>query len=295
MNYVIYLFFRLMVFINRFVPFFVFYYFADIIYVFLYYVFKYRRNVVRQNLNRVFPDKSNQEIHQITKKFYHNLADIMLESIKGFSAKKEEMIKRYKVINPEIMNKYFNAGKDVILLGAHYTNWEWGALATGSQVQHHMVALYKPLSNKYIDQYMKKRRAAWNMELASIYRTSRVFDHDYGKPKAVIMLADQCPTKLDQAYFVDFLGQNTACLHGPEKYGRRKNLPLLYANMQRVKRGYYTVRIEKLSDNPAALKEGEITEIYMQHLENIIRRQPENWLWSHRRWKRTRERKHEKK
>ncbi len=295
MNYVIYLFFRLMVFINRFVPFFVFYYFADIIYLLLYYVFRYRRTVVLQNLKRVFPDKSDQEIHQITKKFYHNLADIMLESIKGFSAKKEEMIKRYKVVNPEVMDEYFYAGRDVILLGAHYTNWEWGALATGSQVRHHMVALYKPLSNKYIDQYMKKRRAAWNMELASIYITSRVFDRDYGKPKAVIMLADQCPTKLDQAYFVDFLGQNTACLHGPEKHGRRKNLPLLYANMQRVKRGYYTVRIEKLSDNPAALKKGEITEIYMQHLETIIRRQPENWLWSHRRWKRTRERKHEEK
>ena len=295
MNFVIYLFFRLMVFVNRFIPFFVFYYFADLVYFLLYYIFQYRKKVVITNLKRVFPEKCDEEIQTLTKKFYRNLSDIMLESIKGFSTNLEELVRRYKVVNPEVLNKYFEQGRDTIVLGAHYTNWEWGALSTGVQIRMYMIGLYKPLSNKYIDTYIKKRRALWEMELASIYLTSRIFNRDYGKPKSIIMLADQCPTKLKQAYYVNFLGQDTACLHGPEKYAKRKNMPLVYANMQRVKRGYYTVELIDLIENPLELEEGKITEIYMQKLEDIILEKPENWLWSHRRWKRVREKKYEEK
>lgn len=288
MNYLIYLFFRLMVLINQFVPFFVFYLFADVIYFLLYYVFGYRKKVVSQNLKKVFPEANKHEITELSKKFYKNLADIMLESIKGFSTSLKELVKRYKIKNPEILDEYFEKGEDVILLGAHYTNWEWGALATGSQLKHQLIALYKPLSNKHIDKYMKKRRAAWNMQLASIFWTTRVFDAKRDKPAGIIMLADQCPTKLSRSYFVNFLGQDTACLHGPEKHARRKNLPLIYVNMQRVKRGYYELTLEKLIDHPLELEEGQITEKYMKRLEQIILEKPENWLWSHRRWKRVR-------
>ncbi len=284
-----------MVLVNRFVPFFIFYYLADGLYYLFFYGIKYRKKVVVNNLKSVFPHKSDHEILELAKKFYRNLTDILLESIKGFSASQTELIKRYKVVNPDLLNGYFEKGQDIILLGAHYTNWEWGALATGAQVRHHMIALYKPLSNKFIDRYMKKRRAAWNMELASIYSTTRAFDRQYEKPKTIIMLADQCPTKLKKSYFVNFLGRDTACLHGPEKHARRKNWPLLYANMQRVKRGYYTVTLEKITDAPRSLPEGEITNRYMKHLEEIIIQQPENWLWSHRRWKRTRKEKNEQK
>ena len=277
-----------MVLINRFVPFFIFYIFADVIYYLLYYVFGYRKKVVISNLTKVFPEKTPQEIQQLTKKFYKNLADIMLESIKGFSAPLSELVKRYKVVNPEMLDEYYEKNQDVILVGAHYTNWEWGALSTGVQLKHQLIALYKPLSNKYIDKYMKERRAAWNMQLASIYWTTKVFDAKRDKPVGIIMLADQCPTKLNHAYYVDFLGQDTACLHGPEKHARRKNLPLIYVNMQRVKRGYYELTAEKLVDTPQDLDDGQITAKYMKRLEEIILEKPENWLWSHRRWKRVR-------
>ena len=286
MNYFIFLFFRLMVLINRFIPFFVFYFFSDLLYLLLFYVFRYRKKVVISNLIKVFPEKNEKEILNLAKKFFKNLSDIMLESVKGFSASQKELVKRYKILNPEIMNEYYQNKQNVILVGAHYTNWEWGALTTGTQVDYQLIALYKPLSNKYIDQYMKKRRAAWNMQLASIYNTTRAFDKKRDKPVAIIMLADQCPTNLKRAYFIDFLGLETACLHGPERHARRKNIPLLYANMQRIKRGYYSLKIEKLIDNPLKLEDGKITEIYMRRLEQIILEKPENWLWSHRRWKR---------
>jgi len=295
MNFILYLFFRLMVAVNRFVPFFVFYACADIFYFFMFYLFQYRKKVVIANLKRVFPQKNQQEIIDLTKKFYHNLSDIMLESIKGFSASQQELVNRYKILNPEILDSYFEQNQNVILLGAHYTNWEWGALATGAQLKHQLIALYKPLSNKFIDKYLKERRAAWNMQLVSIRYTTLVFNKKREKPAGIIMLADQCPTKLDRAYFVEFLGQDTACLHGPEKHSRRKNLPLLYVNMQRVKRGYYELTIEPLVEVPGNYEEGKITEMYMKRLEQIILEKPENWLWSHRRWKRIREEKFESK
>jgi len=277
-----------MVFVNRFIPFFVFYYIADVVYFLLYYVFQYRKKVVVANLKRCFPEKSNKEVQTLTKNFFHNLSDIVIESIKGFSSTLDEMVKRWKVTNPEILDKYFDQGQDVIILGAHYTNWEWGALTSGAQTKMHMIGLYKPLSNKYIDTYMKKKRAAWNTELASIFLTTRIFNRDYGKPKSIIMLADQCPTKLKYAYYVNFLGLDTACLHGPERHARRKNLPLVYADVQRVKRGHYEVKLNKLIENPLELEDGKITEIYMKKLEEIIQKKPEDWLWSHRRWKRVR-------
>ncbi|MBN2280320.1 MAG: lysophospholipid acyltransferase family protein [Candidatus Marinimicrobia bacterium] len=289
MNRAIYLFFRLMVFINRFIPFFIFYYIADLLYFLLYYLFRYRRKVVTSNLERVFPEKRSKEISELVRKFYRNLSDILLESIKGFSTDINTLVKRFKILNPELLDQYYNEGSDVIILGAHYANWEWGALASGMQTKMHVIGLYKPLSNQYVDEYLKRKRAVWNMELASIYVTTKIFDKDYGKPKAVIMLADQCPNNLKHAVFVDFLGQDTACLHGPEKHGRRKNMPLLYADVQRVKRGHYTLELSELIGNPLELEEGKITEIYMKKLEEIILKQPENWLWSHRRWKRTRE------
>ena len=275
-----------MVFINRFIPFFIFYYFADIVYFLLFHVIKYRRKVVESNLVKVFPDKEVHEIVEISQEFYKNLADIMLESVKGFSTSHAELVKRYKIINPEIVDKYFENNQNIILIGAHYTNWEWGALTTGTQVKHHLVALYKPLSNKYIDRYLHKRRALWDMEMASIYSTFRVFDKKRNIPAGVIMLADQCPTNMSRAYILKFLGHDTACLHGPEKYAIRYNLPLFYANMQRIKRGYYHVTLESIEENPTQCAEGEVTQKYMKRLEEIILDNPANWLWSHRRWKR---------
>ena len=261
------------------------YIYSDILFFFLFHVFGYRREVVFQNLKNSFPDKTDEEITKITKKFYTNLSDVTVESIKGLSLSKKALKKRYPVINIDLLDNYFKKGQSVIGIAAHYSNWEWGVISFGFQFKHRSIGLYKPLSNKLIDKYIKKSRAAWGMNLVSIYKTYESFEEKHAKPDIFFMVSDQSPSNIDKAIWVNFLNQNTACLHGAENYAKKYDLPLVYGNVQRIKRGYYTVELSIFEENPTQTKPGEITERYMNKLEEIIRAKPENWLWSHKRWK----------
>jgi KDO2-lipid IV(A) lauroyltransferase len=244
--------------------------------------------VIVSNLRRAFPEKSEKEIARLTYKNYQNLTDILLESLKGFSLRNKTLIKRYQITNPQIIEQYYQANQSVIGVTGHYGNWEWGALAGSLQINHCAIAFYKPIKNKYIDQYIKKSRANNGTYLKSIFYTSQTFKNFEDKICIYLMVADQSPSNTAKSYWVDFLGQETACLHGPEKHARNNNYPVIYLDIQRKKRGYYEVTFSNLTDNPRELKDGEITQMFMKKLEEIIRKKPENWLWSHKRWKKSR-------
>ncbi len=285
MQYIGYIFFRLLVFLFSLVPFWVLYLHSDILYFFFFHVFGYRKNVVYKNLKNAFPEKSEKEIHKIAKGFYKNLSDITLESIKGLSMSQKTLRKRYPVINIELLDDYFKKGQSIIGLAAHYANWEWGVISFGFQFKHKSIGLYKPLSNKYIDNYVKKARAAWGMNLVSIKDTRKAFEEEHKKPTVFFMISDQSPSNIKRAKRVQFLNQDTACLHGAELYAKKYDIPLVFGDVQRIKRGYYQVELSVFEENPQNTAEGEITERYMKKLEEIIRAKPENWLWSHKRWK----------
>ncbi|MCF6364603.1 MAG: lysophospholipid acyltransferase family protein [Bacteroidales bacterium] len=289
MQYIGYIFFRFLVFIFSLIPFWALYFYSDILYFFFFHVFGYRKKIVYNNLRKSFPDKADKEIHSIAKKFYTNLSDITLESIKGLSMSKKTLLKRYPVLNIELLDEFFNKGQNVIGLAAHYTNWEWGVISFGFQFKHKSVGLYKPLSNKYIDSYVKKSRAAWGMNLVPIKDTFKAFNEKHEKPAVFFMVSDQSPSNVKKAVWVKFLNQDTACLHGAENYAVKFNVPMVFGNVQRVKRGYYTVELSIFEKNPAQTKPQELTQRYMQKLEKIIKENPENWLWSHKRWKHKRE------
>lgn len=267
------------------IPFPLLYLHSDILAFFLNKVIKYRRDVVYQNIKNSFPEKSEEELLRITKKFYKNLSDITLEGIKGFTIGRKKLMKRYLVKNTELIDEYFEKGQSVIAMVSHFTNWEWGAFIYPSQIKHTNIALYKPIKNKYIDKFVKKSRAALGMELVSIFQTARSFIKHKDNPVIVYMIADQSPSNMEKAIWVDFLNRDTACLHGAEGYAKKFNLPLVYFDVQRVKRGYYEVTLSKMIENPKETEHGEITQVYMKKLEEIIQAEPENWLWSHRRWK----------
>jgi KDO2-lipid IV(A) lauroyltransferase len=240
---------------------------------------------VISNLKKAFPDLSDDEIFNISKGFYKNLTDIIIEGIKGISLSEKEIVRRYKFTNPEISDAYYKKGKDIMIVGSHYTNWEWGVLAGAPQVSHKCFGVYKPLSNKYIDAYFRKGRVDMGMNLVPIKQTRAAFDEKQNEASCYILLADQSPSNIQKAIWVNFLGIETACLHGPEEYAKKHDLPILYVNIQRIKRGFYEVTYIPLIENSQQSQKGQITSIYMGTLEKIIKQNPKFWLWSHRRWK----------
>ncbi len=170
-------------------------------------------------------------------------------------------------------------------MAGHYGNWEWAGIASGTQLLHKPVGFYKPLTNKYIDAYTQKTRVQGRSVLVSIADTRAVFAKDWGEPPIFYMIADQSPPTERLALWVTFLNQDTAVLHGPEKYARVDNLPVFYAWIKPVKRGYYTLDFIPLSLEPKNTKTSEITARFMNILEDQIKEDPRYYLWSHRRWK----------
>ncbi len=288
MQYLIYLFFLWSVYFIAIVPFWMLYAYSDLVAFVFHRIFRYRKKVIVENLKKSFPEKSDKEINTITRKTYKNLTDIVVESIKTFTMSTENISKRFKVINPEILDEYYTKGQSIIGVTGHYGNWEWGAMAGSLQIRHRAVAIYKPLSNKYIDNYIKRTRAENGTLLKSIYKTEETFKNFKNQTCIFLLVADQSPSSTKKAVWVDFLNQDTACLHGPEKYAKMYNYPVVFLSIKRVKRGNYELIAEKLIENPSKLNEGEVTKLYMNKLEQIIREKPEDWLWSHKRWKRKR-------
>jgi KDO2-lipid IV(A) lauroyltransferase len=273
-------------FINLFaiVPFKLLYIFSDFLYFILYKVLKYRLDVVRDNLKKCFPEKSDKELREIEKLSYHNIADITVESLKAFTMSEKQIFDRHKIINVEENKEMFTNSGGIIALPNHYGNWEWGALSC-MQLPWPGIALYKPLSNKHLDNYVQKNRSRLGTKLESIYNTARVFIANKNLNKIYVMASDQSPSNSIKSYWVNFLGRETAFLHGLEVYAHKYNYPAVFVDIQRVKRGYYELELTILSLEPQNLKDGELTNIYAKKLEEVIRKKPQDWLWSHKRWK----------
>jgi len=285
MNILLTLIFIIFVFLIGLIPFRVLYIFSDLMYLFLSGAIGYRKKIIYQNLKQSFPGLGKNELQKLVKLTYKNLTDVIVEGIKGFTMSRRQIKERHKVMNPELIMPLIESGRSIIGVPTHYGNWEWGSLSPGLFFDQKIVGFYKPLSNKYIDRYLQKNRGRTGTTLASIYKTAKTFELYKGKCTLYIMAADQSPSNAKRAYWVDFLGRDTAFLHGPEVYARKHNLPVVYVDVQRVKRGYYELYLTILAENPSELEEGEITKRYAKKLESVIRKQPENWLWSHKRWK----------
>jgi KDO2-lipid IV(A) lauroyltransferase len=268
-------------------PFAILYLFSDLMYFFLYKVFGYRKKVIEANLKLAFPKISKLQMIKLEEKVYKNLTDILVEGIKSFTMIRGQIIKRHRVNNLEILDKYRKEKKSIVAVPAHYANFEWGSLSASLQTGYNVIAFYKPLGNPWVDKFIRWSRSRYGTTLVSIFETSKAFEKYKDEPTIYLMAADQSPAKSarDKAYWIDFLGLKTAFLYGPEKHARNNNLDVIYVDIQRVKRGYYELELSVLADNVKELPDGEITRLYAKKLETIIQENPANWLWSHRRWK----------
>jgi KDO2-lipid IV(A) lauroyltransferase len=250
-------------------------------------VLTYRKQVVLGNLKRCFPEKDNKTLKSIYKKFYLNISDILLESLKGLSLSQKEIENRFKILNPEVLNQFFDKGLSVMCLASHYGNWEWGIQAVNSQIKHQAVSIYKPLHNTYLEKFMHKQRSRLGMKLYPMEQTREAFGLAQQEPVAIILAADQSPSDTSKCIIVDFFEERTGFIHGPEAYTSKTKVPVVYFDVQRVKRGYYTLELRVLSEANEKLTPGEITQRYASTIEGILKKKPEDWLWSHKRWKHT--------
>lgn len=270
------------------IPFRVLYFISDCLYYFVYYIFRYRRHIVRKNLTESFPEKSEQEIVGIEKRFYHFFVDLIFESCKLTTISKEEMKKRMIFKNVDAVNKLMNEGKSISLYLGHYGNWEWC-----SSIPLHLdknfigAQIYHRLSNKNMDRLMLKIRERMGAICVDMHKTARYVTELATKKKVSIIgfIADQSPRKKDSHYFIDFLNHKTPVLTGTEKITKHYGFEAFFLKVKRIKRGYYVAEFVQLNDKPQSLPDFELTDLYFSMLEDCIITQPELYLWSHNRFR----------
>lgn len=271
-------------------PFWLLYRVSDVLFVLIYYVVGYRKKVVFTNLRNSFPEKSEKEIKKIARKFYVHFCDLMLELPKALTISKKEMIRRYQMNEHAItlFNTMVGQKKNFIVVMGHYGNWEWPAHSFSLMIKHQLYVVYHPLSNKHFDKLMHRIRSRFGARWIPMQDTLRAMIKNKPTLNATAFLADQTPPP-DSAYWTKFLNQDTPVFRGVEKIARKLDYPVIFASVKKVKRGYYESYGEMLVENSADTKEGEISELHTRRLEREIIRDPEIWLWSHRRWKHKKE------
>jgi KDO2-lipid IV(A) lauroyltransferase len=262
----------------------VLYIISDGIYGIVYYLFGYRKKVVMQNLEIAFPEKSNAERIKIAKAFYHNLIDSFIEAIKLVSASPGFLDKRVTA-NWEIFEPLFESGKSCQLHLGHTFNWEWGHHVMGSHTKYQVLVVYMPLSNQVFEKLMLYLRTRHGNKFIPAPKMSETMETFKDTRYLLGLVADQSPGNLNNAYWTNFFGRPTGFVSGPEKGARAGNLPVLFAHIVKPRRGYYQGIFELACTDPSTLKEGELTQLYAQYMEKVIRSNPEMWVWSHRRWK----------
>lgn len=267
-------------------PYRVLYFVSNIVYLFTYYIIGYRKKVVRKNLTNSFPHLSHAELLSIEKKFYKHFADFLVESAKSVSISDKAIKERCALINPEILHKYFDEGKSVIVLCGHYNNWEYYAVGIAQQMKHTTIAAYKPLKNKFFDDVILKSRQRFGMKMMSMREIPRYFaNNKMEQPTLSIMVNDQSPSNPKTAYWNTFLNQDTGWMKGAEKLAAKYDQAVLFGCIRKKKRGFYEVTFYPISDNVKQEKDGFVLDKHAEYLEMVINEHPEYWLWSHKRWK----------
>jgi len=258
---------------------------SDILYFLMLYVVRYRHTVIQENLRISFPEKSKIELKAITKGFYRNLTDLIVETIKLPDLSPEELRRRVQFLNAHLVKERLAAGQTVIGMASHSSNWEW--IPSGS-VLHGMPAdsIYKPLNSPFFEKLMREVRASFGAVPVPMHTLPRRMVAQKNVPRIIALVADQVPDVPEQAYWTDFLHHDTPFYPGSERLARSRSLPVFYTELRRVKRGFYEVHFTLISEPPYNdLAPGTILNRYRDLLEDTIRKYPSDWLWSHKRWK----------
>lgn len=270
------------------IPFPILYLLSDFLSFLVFRLFGYRKQVILENLRNSFPEKSEAEINKIRKGFYKNFTDVFLEMIKMLSMSGKSILKRAKITNPEVVEKYQDAGRSVLFVGGHCANWEWLGMAVSYVMKQDTFTVYKPLNNENFDALVREMRAKNGNNLVPMKSFLRTILKNKNRGVVNLMLADQTPHVGEIEYFTDFLNQDTPVFLGVEKITKSVKMPLFFTEIRRTKRGHYEITLVELFENYDDVAPYEVTQKHIKALEHQIQTSPSDWLWSHRRWKYTR-------
>ena len=266
---------------------------SDLLFFPLYYIIRYRRRIVRRNLETSFPDKSPDEIGRIERDFYHFFGDYVMETLKLFSMSKRQMRRRMTFGGLDALRAELQgAGKKTcfVYLG-HYCNWEYVASLANWVPDFHCGQIYHPLYNRAFDQLFLRLRSQFGGECIPMKETLRRLLAMSREERVTMVgfIADQAPKWEAMEHWTTFLHHDTSFFMGLERIARKVDAAVYYLDIRRTRRGYYHAELKRMTLHPREGAEGELTDCYARLLERQIQEAPAYWLWSHNRWKRTKE------
>jgi KDO2-lipid IV(A) lauroyltransferase len=265
-------------------PLWILYRISDVLFLLFMSILPYRKKVVQSNIEKSFPDLSPRDQAVLVRGFYRHFSDLLIESIKNLSISKEELLRRMKVLNPEVLQDLEQSEKSVLIVSGHFNNWEWFITAQALLVPFESYGIGMPLSNGFWDKKLTERRQRFGLTVVNAQNYKEMFEQE--KAVSVLVLSDQAPADARKSYWMEFLHQPSPVLFGVEQMANEFDLTVVYFTMKKIKRGQYSVEFQILTEDPKSLLYGALTEKHVQLLEESIIDQPCNWLWSHKRWKR---------
>ncbi len=265
-------------------PLWILYRISDLLFLLFMSILPYRKKVVAANIQRSFPELSARDHAVLVRGFYRHFSDLLIESIKNLSISKEELLRRMKVVNPEVLQDLEKSGKSVLIVSGHFNNWEWFITAQALLVPFESYGIGMPLSNGFWDKKLTERRQRFGLTVVNAQNYKSIFTRS--TPVSVLVLSDQAPSDGRKSYWMEFLQQPTPILFGVEQMANEFDLNVVYCQLNKVKRGSYEIEFQLLTSEPRSLSYGQLTEQHVQLLEQSILDQPCHWLWSHKRWKR---------
>jgi KDO2-lipid IV(A) lauroyltransferase len=261
------------------------YAFSTFLYLLAFYVVKHRHQVIREQIEKVFPESSDAERAAIHKRFLKNFCDVLVEVLKSVSMTDADMRAHVRIVNLELARSHLIAGQSLMLVTSHLCNWEWLLHGVTLQLGYPVDAAYKPLHDQWAERLMLGIRTRFGARLVPAKELLADFLRRRTIVRAVAMNADQAPVSTDQRYWTRFLGQDTAFYIGAEQIARATRLPILYAAMRRTRRGFYEVELKPLWDGRERTAPNAVTERYARACESDVLKAPADWLWSYRRWR----------
>jgi KDO2-lipid IV(A) lauroyltransferase len=259
---------------------------SDIFFFLIYYVFRYRKNVVLENLRLAFPEKSEAERKKISKNFFKHFTDLFMESVKAFSISEKEILKRYTYKNPELVNDFTKQGKSIALVAAHQANWEW-SISLPLVLEGKVNGAYTKLGNTYFEKAVRSSREKFGVSGYKTSETVKGMQRNFAEKTQglYILLSDQSPQVHKTFYWSTFFGVKVPIHTGAEMLAKKFDLVVINYVTRKVKRGYYETEFQLITETPKEFDNYQITDKYLRLTERNVIQQPELYLWSHKRFK----------